>query len=74
MPGKKMQSYFLENNSFDNENATNWSTIFPEYISDMHFTSPHEAYKMTEKMEWGPEFSIPATKLFMNKDTGSISL
>jgi hypothetical protein len=58
---------FSELNNFDNEKKLNWSTIFPEYLSDMRYSSPHTSYKLTEKMEWGPGFSIPVKELLVKK-------
>ena len=63
IPGKT----FSEINHFEDDKKANWTTIFPEYISDMQFNSPPTSYKMTEKMEWGPAFSLPLKEIVVNK-------
>jgi hypothetical protein len=54
-------------NKFDDEKQLYWSTIFPEYLSDMRYCSPHTSYKLTEKMEWGPGFTLPLNEMISNK-------
>ncbi len=58
---------FSEINHFEDDKQKNWTTIFPEYISDMQYYSQPTSYKLTEKMEWGPSFSIPVREMGLKK-------
>jgi len=58
---------FSEINHFEDDKQKNWTTIFPEYISDMQYNSSPTSYKLTEKMEWGPAFSLPIQEMSINK-------
>jgi Dolichyl-phosphate-mannose-protein mannosyltransferase len=65
--GHKAIIKYASSNNFDNENQANWSTIFPEYLSDLRYTSAYTSYKLTEKMEWGPRLSLPVKDFISSK-------
>jgi hypothetical protein len=65
--GIRVKRNYSSLNNFDNEKQKNWSTIFPEYLSDLRYTSPYTSYKLTEKMEWGPGFTLPVKEFISNK-------
>ena len=61
--GRRPLRHFTSLNNFDDDKKQNWSTIFPEYLSDKIYCSPFTSYKITNKMEWGPVFSLPVKEL-----------